>query len=481
MPPDDIPTPQIPPQSPPGTADVFLSYAREDRHRAESIARALTEQRWSVWWDTNLVGGQRWQREIDRALDAARCVVVLWSHASVQSHWVLDEAGEGLQRGILVPVVVDDVEIPLGFRQVQTVNLAGAGEARDRELDDLIAGVARVLGRPKPEPSKPARMRRLLKAWGPAIAAALCVVAAIVLYIYPTGETAIDLEAKVSEVSFVSTRDQEITALMLVAGLDAAGLDSIGLPRARGRAEEILSASSGRGLAIRLAPGSIETRTGAITLPPVSVSQAARVTIARTDPRYRVSFSGSSIPVALNVQGPVLMTLAGTAPELVDFGAPKPVLLEPDHRGAQLEVALARETKPLLTSPLEIDALSLVRIDETVDTRRTAVSTVSTIISGTLQLEGLRAEGHTLGAGEMLRFGESHGEIRSLELVDGGLMMRFHGRVRRMESCTRGGCESRMPTHLEYFAARHRGWALAFAAVFLLCLVSAGRQLRRGW
>lgn len=480
--PDETKTPHPPSQTLPGTADVFLSYAREDRTRAERIARALTEQGWSVWWDTNLVGGQRWQAEIDRALDAARCVVVLWSHASAQSHWVLDEAGEGLSRGILVPVVVDDVEIPLGFRQVQAVNPAGAGDDRDRALDDVIAGVARILGGARLKPSKPAAIRRRLKGWAPAIGAALCVVAAIVVYSYPTGETTIDLDVKVSEVSFVSSRDQEITALMLTAGLDAAGLDSIGLPRVRERPEQLLTASRAGELAIRLAPGNVETRTGAITLPPVSLSRTARVTIAGGGPRrYRISFSGSSIPVPLNVHGPVLMTMAGTAPELVDFGAPKPVMLAPNGRGAQLDVTLARDVKPLLTSPLDVGALSLVRIDETVDTRRTAVSAVSTIISGTLQLEALRSETQTLVAGEILRFGESHGEIRSLELADGGLQMQFHGRVRRMESCTRGACENRMPTYLEYLAARHRGWVLAFAAVFLLCLVSAGQRLRRGW
>lgn len=479
MPPDETPPPQNPSQNLPGTADVFLSYAREDRPWAERIARALTEQGWSVWWDTNLVGGQRWQAEIDRALEAARCVVVLWSQASVQSHWVLDEAGEGMSRGLLVPAVVDDVEIPLGFRQAQTINLAG--EEHDRALDDLIAGVARIVGGPKPEPRKPARIR-LLKAWGPPVVAGLCAAVAILLYLYPIRETSIDLEVKASEVSFVSTRDQDIGNLMLVAAVDAAGLDSIGLPRARGRPEELLSAPKGRGLAIRLAPGNVEARTGAITLLPVSLSRSARVTLAGTDPRrFRISFNGSSVPVALNVQGPILMTMAGGAPELVDFGTPKPMLLEPNNRGAQIDITSAGEMKALLTSPVEIDALSLVRIDETVETRRTAVSTVSTIVSGTLQLEALRSRKQSVGPGEILRFGESHGEIRSLESADGGLLVRFHGRVRGMQSCAGNTCENRMPTYFESLAARHPAWVIALAAVFLLCAVTAGRRLIRAW
>jgi hypothetical protein len=35
-------------------SDIFISYAREDRPRAEAIAKALEEHGWSVWWDWNI-------------------------------------------------------------------------------------------------------------------------------------------------------------------------------------------------------------------------------------------------------------------------------------------------------------------------------------------------------------------------------------------------------------------------------------------
>ena len=31
-------------------ADIFISYAKEDRARIEPLAKALAEQGWSVWW-----------------------------------------------------------------------------------------------------------------------------------------------------------------------------------------------------------------------------------------------------------------------------------------------------------------------------------------------------------------------------------------------------------------------------------------------
>ena len=66
-------------------SDIFLSYASEDRAIAEELATALTERGWLVWWDCNIVTGQPFDTEIERALAEARCVIVLWSRASVSS------------------------------------------------------------------------------------------------------------------------------------------------------------------------------------------------------------------------------------------------------------------------------------------------------------------------------------------------------------------------------------------------------------
>ena len=80
-----------------------------------------------------------WDEVIERELTAAQCVVVLWSRTSTGKHWVRVEASEGLQRGILIPALIEDVRPPLAFRLVQAELLA------DWFGDDSHLGLLRLL------------------------------------------------------------------------------------------------------------------------------------------------------------------------------------------------------------------------------------------------------------------------------------------------------------------------------------------------
>ena len=103
--------------------DIFLSYAREDLERIQPIVDALKEQGWAVFWDRRIPAGQTWRSYIGKALEDACCLIVVWSKDSVNSSWVIEEADEGKRRGILVPLLLDIVEQPRGFREIQAANL----------------------------------------------------------------------------------------------------------------------------------------------------------------------------------------------------------------------------------------------------------------------------------------------------------------------------------------------------------------------
>lgn len=105
-------------------ADIFLSYAREDRDFAGQLASAFELHDWSVWWDPHIRAGMSFVETIERELRSARCVVVLWSRSSRVSEFVRDEAQDGLRRNALIPVSIDGSEPPLGFRQRQWADLS---------------------------------------------------------------------------------------------------------------------------------------------------------------------------------------------------------------------------------------------------------------------------------------------------------------------------------------------------------------------
>jgi TolB-like protein/Flp pilus assembly protein TadD len=122
---------------------VFVSYARDDRKRALPVIELLESAGFSVWWDGLLEGGERFFETTEAALGAARAVVVLWSKASVASHWVHDEATAARDRRVLVPLSIDGAEPPLGFRQFQVIDIARSRmKAGDPEADRLVRAVA---------------------------------------------------------------------------------------------------------------------------------------------------------------------------------------------------------------------------------------------------------------------------------------------------------------------------------------------------
>ncbi len=140
--------------------DVFISYASEDRTRARKLAEALEAKGFSVWWDRNIIAGQTYDEVIEHELETATSVVVLWSKHSVISEWVKNEAQVAVERGRLVPALIDAVKPPLEFRRKQTVDLVDwDGDLGHPGLDTLHRGISAHVARESPTqpPSDAAR------------------------------------------------------------------------------------------------------------------------------------------------------------------------------------------------------------------------------------------------------------------------------------------------------------------------------------
>lgn len=165
----------------PRKATVFLSYARADKDRAVRLVQGLQAAGLEVWWDTLVEGGAEFARTIEAALHSCDAVVVVWSQASIGSDWVLDEAAKGRDLRKLVPVSLDGVEPPMGFRRYHSINLAGwDGGTQSPEVQAIVRGVMALDGRgssaPSPTlsasdaPPSASRRRLLLAAAGVALA-----------------------------------------------------------------------------------------------------------------------------------------------------------------------------------------------------------------------------------------------------------------------------------------------------------------------
>jgi uncharacterized membrane protein YeaQ/YmgE (transglycosylase-associated protein family) len=130
--------------------NIFISYASPDRPAAEALAKALLKEGWSVWWDRTIPPGKSFDEVIEAALSAAKCVIVLWSRASVASDWVKVEASDAAKRKILIPALIEEVTIPLEFRRIQSASLVDwRGASPHPGFDALLGSVASIVGTSK--------------------------------------------------------------------------------------------------------------------------------------------------------------------------------------------------------------------------------------------------------------------------------------------------------------------------------------------
>lgn len=128
------------------TANVFVSYSREDRGKVLPIIQALEKAGLTVWWDGLLEAGTVFLQTTEQALDKADIVFVVWTKTSVHSNWVRDEATSGRETGRLVPITIDGSLPPLGFRQFQVADLSEWRENPDApEFHNVIQSIWSML------------------------------------------------------------------------------------------------------------------------------------------------------------------------------------------------------------------------------------------------------------------------------------------------------------------------------------------------
>jgi len=134
-------------------SDIFISYAREDLERTRQLANVLGSLGWKVFIDRRIPAGKTWADYIGKELEEAKCVIVIWSKASLVSRFVKLEANNALAKGKLIPVLIEDVSPPFEFSDLHAADLSKwDGDKNSEEFRNLVTDIESLIGsRPKGE------------------------------------------------------------------------------------------------------------------------------------------------------------------------------------------------------------------------------------------------------------------------------------------------------------------------------------------
>jgi DNA-binding NarL/FixJ family response regulator len=115
------------------TAQIFLSYAREDEEKVENLYQKLSDARFKPWMDTkDILPGERWKSSIQKAIRRSDFFLACLSANSVNKRGflqkeikdALDIWQEMLDSDIyLIPVRLEDCEVPESLCEFQWVDL----------------------------------------------------------------------------------------------------------------------------------------------------------------------------------------------------------------------------------------------------------------------------------------------------------------------------------------------------------------------
>ena len=138
-------------------SDIFISYAREDQQLVKSLSKEFERKGWSVWWDRDIPGVDLFSVVIENEIKKAKCVLVLWSNHSKNSRHVVDEAGRGAERKVLLQAKIEEIEYPpVGFGAFHLFNLIGWSATRESpDMDRIIKDIIRLTGKSPVTSSEP--------------------------------------------------------------------------------------------------------------------------------------------------------------------------------------------------------------------------------------------------------------------------------------------------------------------------------------
>ena len=123
-------------------SNIFISYKREQRDWVRKLVTLLESYGLTVWWDPKIEVGEEYFKVINKIIADVDCIVVIWSHDSVNSPWVISEASVGMERNNMIPILLEDVSPPIPFNILQSANLVNwNGEKEHDGIEHLLTSI----------------------------------------------------------------------------------------------------------------------------------------------------------------------------------------------------------------------------------------------------------------------------------------------------------------------------------------------------
>jgi adenylate cyclase len=96
-------------------ADIFISYSKFDREKAQTLFDTIRAWGYSVWMDTvGIEGAQNWSSEIVEGINECQTLILLLSATSVASRNVMREVHLASEKHKnILPIMLENVEIPV--------------------------------------------------------------------------------------------------------------------------------------------------------------------------------------------------------------------------------------------------------------------------------------------------------------------------------------------------------------------------------
>jgi len=128
--------------------DVFLSYARAEADAVQPICDWLTSAGLKVFYDLDEIeGGDEFPKRIEDALRTSRTVIACFSEIYFTRRWCKVEVNWAWEAEILIPVLIEDFEVPIQFRTTNYINLSDwQGESQHPNLRKLRTAIKKTSG-----------------------------------------------------------------------------------------------------------------------------------------------------------------------------------------------------------------------------------------------------------------------------------------------------------------------------------------------